>query len=378
MKKYIFSLFTVFLLTACQEQPPEDGEEDNNLEEEQATEDVETDNDILDEEDKEEIVQMKELNVYEMNDKNVIKVEELANKLNGEFTFDEMDRTLKMTISDREFYLVYEIPVLEVDGEYLATDEVLLVIDDDSIPYVTKEFINHGLETEYESVEGNELAFVWEDKVVQAWAPPAQDEFDLHSLTVEEMIDYLSFLNKPIEGAQVSTVESHLPGAPRNYRHGTHEGIDWYAWGSGIEITTDTPILAMAEGKVVRVDHGFEEYPSPEVRNEDLDLAAEIGLTPEYILDRLRGKQVWVQYENGVMNRFAHLDRIPDELELGQIVNENTVIGYVGNTGTSHAFTGENGGLHLHQDLLIYGELFWEPYEPQEVTQILKGIWGNQ
>ncbi|WP_096189280.1 M23 family metallopeptidase [Evansella halocellulosilytica] len=377
MKKYLLCIFTVLLLTGCQQSPEEVTEDDSNDQEDESPV-VENSDDIDEEVHEEEVMATITIDTFDVNNKEVIPVEQLMDELEGEFSFDDINRTLSMSVSGRDFYLVYEVPVLERDGEYLPTDEVLLVLDDESAPYVTKEFIEHGLETDYEVLESNELEFVWEDEVIQAWAPPSRDDFDLDAFTVDEMIEYLSFLHDPIEGAQVSMVESHLPGAPRDYRNGTHEGIDWYAYGAGVSITTETPIYAMAEGTVVRVDHDFEEYESAEVRNEDLELAHEMGLTPEYILDRLRGQQVWVQYDNGVMNRFAHLDDIPEDLELGSTVDENTIIGYVGNSGTSHAFTDENGGLHLHQDLLIYGEMFWEPYDPEEVTQILNGIWGSE
>ncbi|MDQ0253875.1 murein DD-endopeptidase MepM/ murein hydrolase activator NlpD [Evansella vedderi] len=315
------------------------------------------------------------IDVFSVNGKEVVAVDQLMEKIDGMYEFDEVNRSLTMEVADREFFLVDEIPVLEVNGEYLATDEITLQIDEEMTPHVTVGFVEKGLETEVNDVESNLVTFVWEEEVIQAWSPANREEFDLFSLSVEEMIDYLSFLEKPIEGAQVSTQESHLPGAPRPYRNGTHEGIDWYEHTSGTAITTDTPIYAMGEGIVVRADHDFIEYKSPEVRNEDLELSAELGLTPEYILDRLRGKQVWVQYDNGIMNRFAHLDRIPDDIRVGDKVDAETIIGYVGNTGSSHSVNGDGGGLHLHQDLLIYGELFWEPYTPEEVQQILRAIW---
>ena len=183
-------------------------------------------------------------------------------------------------------------------------------------------------------------------------------------------------MNSPIENASVSTEQSHLPGAPRDYRNGEHEGIDWYDHTSEAEISRDTPILGQAEGEVVRADHDFEDYESHEERNDDLELADDIGFTPEYILDRLRGKQVWVQYEDGVMMRFAHLEEIPEDIQVGEDVDEETVIGYVGNSGTSDALDGGDGGLHLHHDLLIYGELFWEPFTLDETAEVIHELWG--
>lgn len=142
-------------------------------------------------------------------------------------------------------------------------------------------------------------------------------------------------------------------------------------------IDTSTPVLAQGEGTVIRADHDFEDYPSHEVRNQDLELAADSGVTPEYILDRLRGQQIWVQYERGVMIRFAHLDQIPEDLKVGDVVDAETVIGYVGNSGTSGALDGDGSGLHLHQDLLIYDTLFYEPFSIEETKMIIHALWGT-
>ncbi|MDG5789480.1 peptidoglycan DD-metalloendopeptidase family protein [Evansella sp. AB-P1] len=380
MKGTILILLTCIFLMGCTLLSNEQAEPNNMNEynERSAKNHIEKNKKEHQERELEEIIHDITLTTTEINNHTVVSVEALMEEVEGTYEFDEINRTLKMNVLGREFYLVYEVPVLEVDGEYLS-EEVYLEIDQETLtPYVTISFLEVGFETEMNvDNETETLAFLWEDEVIQAWSSRGEESFDLHSMSVEEMINYLSFLERPIENAQVSTVISHLPGAPRPYRNGTHEGIDWYEYGTGAVITTDTPIRAMGEGVVVRVDHDFEEYESAQIRNEDLRLSAEIGFTPEYILDRLRGKQVWVQYQNGVMNRFAHLHRIPDELTLGQTVDANTVIGYVGNTGTSYSVDNQSGlGLHLHQDLLIYGELFWEPYSPEEVQRILRSIWN--
>jgi len=305
-----------------------------------------------------------------------VSVKELTDVLDASYEYDPIDKSLTMSFEGREFYLVYEVPVLEIDGVYKDSDRVLLNEDEDGEAYVTESFIEIGLETNYElNEEESKLSFSWTDKVGQTWALSGKVELDIHSFSVDEMIDYLSFLETPIEGTSVSTVEGHLPGATRDYRSGTHEGIDWYDYTTDTVITTDTPIYGMAEGVVVRVDDDFEDYHSHEIRDRDLNLAVEIGYTPAYIVDRLRGKQVWVQYDHGVMSRFAHLESIPDDLEVGQVVTDDTIIGYVGNSGTSGALNQDGSGLHLHQDLLIYGDLFWEPFNLNEAAQILQELW---
>ncbi|WP_078576062.1 M23 family metallopeptidase [Salipaludibacillus agaradhaerens] len=380
MKKYMILLGCLSLMmTACQgvqqndsgEEGPQDNNEMPTNTENNANGMTNEENDLVEEVNEEQL----QLHTFQEEDEHYLAIDELADSLEGSYEYDDIDKTLTLTIADREFYFVYGVPVVEVNGEYLATEDVFIV-EEDGEPFVTSAFIEKGLETDYTIEEPREMITVtWDEKVVEAWQPTVEEKVDIHSFTTEDMIDYLSFLERPIEGASVSTIENHLPGAPREYRNGYHEGIDWYDYSTGAEITTDTPVYGMAEGTVVRVDSDFEDYSSESVRNEDLQHAAEIGHTPEYILDRLRGKQVWVQYDNGIMNRFAHLNAVADDIEVGQVIDEKTIIGYVGNSGTSSALEGGDGDLHLHQDLLIYGELFWKPFTLNETTEILQELW---
>ncbi|GIX06834.1 MAG: hypothetical protein KatS3mg115_1237 [Candidatus Poribacteria bacterium] len=90
------------------------------------------------------------------------------------------------------------------------------------------------------------------------------------------------------------------PGDPRPYRHGVHQGIDFYgvSWG--------TAVYPIAPGIVIRADHDYRPM-SPEDRAAMLRRCAEIGATPgEWgvppdpiwgdVLDRLRGRQVWLYH----------------------------------------------------------------------------------
>lgn len=387
MRNLMLLISMWMLLTSCEfeasleEQNKTDKASDQN-EKESQYKDTENNNDEQNinennyREDEEK--QFDEIGLYNFDNQQqfFVSVEELIDVLGGSYEYNNIDKSLSMSISGHTFYLVYEVPVLEIDGLYKDTDLVSVEEDKEGNAYVTAAFIEKGLEMDYEIDEAKSLiSFSWTDEVVQAWSPSGQEKLDIHSFSSDEMIDYLSFLESPIEGAAVSTVESHLPGALRAYRNGTHEGIDWYDYTSTTDITTDTPIKAMAKGVVVRVDHNFKDYPSHEIRDKDLDITTREGFTPDYIFDRLRGMQVWVQYEHGVMNRFAHLDSIPDDLKIGQEVTEDTIIGFVGNSGTSGALNQDGSGLHLHQDLLIYGELFWEPFTLDETAQILQELW---
>ncbi|WP_088104948.1 M23 family metallopeptidase [Halalkalibacter urbisdiaboli] len=303
----------------------------------------------------------------------MFQLNDLMEIVGGSYEFDEVHRTLKIKIHDDEYTLIDGVNVLERNGEFVPRDDIYFTASQEHEIAMPVSFIEHGLQLPL-SYKEDVAEFQWFGPTEKVGGPPAS--FGFEEWDVERMVDYLSFLEKPIKDATVSTIPSHLPGAPREYRNGYHEGIDWYDFASGGNINTDTPIYAMADGVVVRVDHDYVEYESPEERDKDLMLTSEIGETPEYIFDRLRGRQVWVQYPHGVMNRFAHLDSIPEDIKVGDRVNSETIIGYVGNSGTSDAVNNkETAGLHLHQDLLIYGELFWKPLSQEEVREVLVQIW---
>ncbi|CAM3962132.1 M23 family metallopeptidase [Alkalicoccus chagannorensis] len=369
MKKTYTLTGLLLLLTACA-----DNNDDSDAEESQsagngAAEGTE-ENETADEQNEEEEAETVELHQLEEHEGDYVLASDIVELTGGEMEEDAIHRSMRMDIDDRHFYFVEEVPVMEINGIYQPYDDVLVAFHEEE-PYLTDTFVERGLDTETEAEDG-ELHMYWDEE--PEWEEIGSD-VDIHDKTPVDMVEFLSFMERPIEGASVSTVESHLPGAPRDYRNGVHEGIDYYDYASGVEITTDTEIYGMAEGTVVRVDHDFEEYPSHEVRDADLEKSAEVGFTPEYIFDRLRGQQVWVQYEDGIMIRFAHLDDIPEELELGQQVDADTAIGYVGNTGTSDSLNDGDGGLHLHKDILVSGELFWEPYTLEETAAILYDLW---
>ncbi|RXI98161.1 M23 family peptidase [Anaerobacillus alkaliphilus] len=319
--------------------------------------------------------ELKRISLATIGEERVINVPDFVKSLNGEYQYDPIHRTLKIEIGEDIYKFIYGVPVIEKNGVYLPINNIELFVVEENI-YLPLNFLRIvlGLDIRYGS-EGD-VFYEWDESALVT----NSSYFNLieeEEWTVNSMIDYLGFLTKPIEGAKVSTIPNHLPGAKRAYRNGYHEGIDWYAYASGQHISTTTPVYAMAEGVIVRADHDYQEYVSQENRNQDLHLTVKLGETPEYIFDRLRGRQVWVQYDKGVMNRFAHLDSIPEDIKVGDVVNSSTVIGYVGNSGTSGAVKKDGTQLHLHQDILIYGELFWKPFSLEEVKIILQSVFGE-
>lgn len=91
-----------------------------------------------------------------------------------------------------------------------------------------------------------------------------------------------------------------------------HEGTDFFA-------RTGTPIFSSTEGYVTRM-----------------------RTTP------IGGKNVMIMGPGGVRYYYAHLDRFPDGLQVGDQVTTDTVIGFVGNTGNAI-----NTPPHLHMGVYV-------------------------
>ena len=142
----------------------------------------------------------------------------------------------------------------------------------------------------------------------------------------------------PIEGGEIPTDLELMPGAPRDYRGGIHEGIDFPA-------PAETPVLAAASGTVARVDASFLDW-NREQQDIALYEALTLGFTPAATLDRIRGRQVWIDHGKGVITRYAHLLAV-EPLVVGQKIEAGALIGQVGSSGYPQ------GGPHLHFEVRV-------------------------
>ncbi|WP_202081008.1 M23 family metallopeptidase [Caldalkalibacillus salinus] len=320
-----------------------------------------------------------DLSYQEMNGQKWISASELTEAVQGHMEWDKINKTLDLELFGLPFHWIEGVSVVERNGLYLPYELTAIFDEDHDVVYLPYGFLEKGLEVDVElgeeqspDAEATQLTFYIDESVEEAFSQVQGPSVDLSAMSPDDLIAYLSFLSNPIPDATISTRASHLPGAPRDYRNGYHEGIDWYSGTSGRVIDQQTPVQSVADGTVVRVDHDYVEMTREE-REGLLSWSHELDDTPAYILDKLRGMSVWVQYDQGVMIRYAHLSQVEAHLEVGQSVARGDVLGYVGNTGTSYAINGdEDGGLHLHADLLIYGELFWKHInDPDQVRRVL-------
>lgn len=168
----------------------------------------------------------------------------------------------------------------------------------------------------------------------------------------------------PVPGAGLPSDDAHLPGAARPYRNGVSEGFDFYGDDVGVPIVLGTPVVAATDATVLRIDEAYRE-PDEAEWTELLGSVADGASEAE--LDRLRGRQVWLEDDAGRTYRYAHLSAIESDLRVGERVSRGEVIARAGNSGTDDGVRGGDGGVRLHFEIWEDGSFFGDGLEPAAV-----------
>ncbi len=182
------------------------------------------------------------------------------------------------------------------------------------------------------------------------------------------LLESLRGLAMPIEGATLTSRDFQMPGAPRHYRLGVHEGMDFYGHTVGVTVNRQTEVRAVADGVVIRALVDYQPLTAAQSeawRSRCLSL----GYTPEEVLDGYRGRQVWIDHGQGLVSRYAHLGSIAPGITEGTRVNQGQLIATVGNSGTPGSVSSQTYDVHLHLELWIgdhYVGQFLRPIEARE------------
>ncbi len=181
-------------------------------------------------------------------------------------------------------------------------------------------------------------------------------------------------ISSPVDArCPLSLGAGELPGAARAYRNGIHRGIDF---GCG---AADRSATAISAGTVAYLVDDYVD-PTPEDRELLLGAAGQAQITPHWTLVMLYGNVVILDHGNlpgvgRVTTISAHLESVRPGLELGSNVDQGSVIGEIGNRGTSAAARGIFGdadpSLHLHWELYIDGWFLGQGLQPEEVRQVI-------
>jgi murein DD-endopeptidase MepM/ murein hydrolase activator NlpD len=173
----------------------------------------------------------------------------------------------------------------------------------------------------------------------------------------------------PIAGACLPSNDDLMPNAPRSYRAGIHEGVDFYGADNCLSIPQGTEVLAAEGGEVIRADTEYKELTAEELEQLNQRIAQE-GSSAPAVLDRFRGRQVWIDHGGGLVTRYAHLDGIAPGIEDGVYVQAGDVIGYVGESGTPESVTAPGTEYHLHFEIRVGHTYLGQGLPPAEVRAL--------
>jgi murein DD-endopeptidase MepM/ murein hydrolase activator NlpD len=179
--------------------------------------------------------------------------------------------------------------------------------------------------------------------------------------TPEPVSATLSGFIFPIQSGCLPVGDQLMPNAPREYRNGTHEGVDFYGVDNCTPITVGTPIVAVKAGTVIRADLDYVDLTA-----ERYAVLAE-NLTSAESLDAFRGRQVWIDHGNGIVTRYCHLSAIAEGVTVGAQVNAGDLIAAVGESGTPESINNPGSQYHLHFEVRVGESFLGAGLPPEEV-----------
>jgi len=228
----------------------------------------------------------------------------------------------------------------------------------------------------YIAAKGGIYVYPREPAAPLQWETPPATDHDLQTLPPNDplVLELIPSLTMAVEGATLPDLSFRLPGAPRAYRYGVHEGIDFYS-AAGRPVTITTPVLSVAAGEVIRADTGYHP-PELNVMEAMLAQAFEVAYTPEKVLDALRGRQVWIDHGGGLVSRYCHLSGVAEGLQVGDSVLQGQVLGYVGNSGTPSSYYDPGSEMHLHLEIRIGEGYLGQHLRPTEAKRWLHQVFG--
>ncbi len=187
------------------------------------------------------------------------------------------------------------------------------------------------------------------------------------------LLQALRGLSVPLLGTTVTTRDFQMPGAPRHYRLGVHEGIDFYGSTVGVPVDNRTPVRSVADGTVIRALVDYQPLTAAQADAWSAQ-SLSLGYTPPEVLDGYRGMQVWIDHGDGLVSRYAHLSSIEPGIAEGATVTQGQVIATVGNSGTPSSLRSETYDVHLHLELWVGDHFVGQFLRPIEAREWLEKI----
>jgi murein DD-endopeptidase MepM/ murein hydrolase activator NlpD len=188
-----------------------------------------------------------------------------------------------------------------------------------------------------------------------------------------QRLERLLGLAMPVEGASLTSRDFQMPGAPRHYRLGVHEGMDFYGHTVGVTVNRSTEVHAVADGVVIRALVDYQPLTAAQADAWQRQ-CLRLGYTPDEVLDGYRGRQVWIDHGDGLVSRYAHLSSIAPGIVEGAHVSQGQVIATVGNSGTPGSINSRTYDVHLHLELWLGDHYVGQFLRPIEARELLESV----
>ena len=187
----------------------------------------------------------------------------------------------------------------------------------------------------------------------------------------------LSILRIPIKGGSLPRHPGVFPGARRLYRHGVHQGLDFFHDpGGGTIVMVNTPAIAAAAGKVIRADVDYHDMDGRQYAKIMSECARD-QYCSDNNEDLFRGCQVWIDHGNGLVTRYAHLNKARSDLRVGMPVDAGEIVGYIGYSGTGENAAGMVKHPHLHFEIWLDGHYLGYSLSPAETIALYQKIFSG-
>ena len=167
-----------------------------------------------------------------------------------------------------------------------------------------------------------------------------------------------------------------LPNAPRTYRYGIHQGVDFQCF------TLGHPAVAALDGRVV-VAVGDYEDPDPDDRRLLLEIGSHLKATPPFTLLSLYGNYVVIDHGliddvGHVVTVYTHLEEVDPAIRVGLPIKAGQRVGEIGNRGTHAAANGDyDNDPHLHWELHINNVYLGAGLSMEETRQVYTTLFSD-
>lgn len=214
------------------------------------------------------------------------------------------------------------------------------------------------------ALSGSQLVWRAHDSADKNTAHPLIKQIDMR----------LDGLTLPVKSAHLPAHTGVFPGARRLYRHGVHQGLDFFA--DAGRITMNTPAVAAEAGKVIRADVHYTDMDAKQYSRIMADCEKR-QFCSDANEDLFRGCQVWIDHGAGLITRYAHLNKARADLKPGMRINRGDIVGFIGVSGTGENVRRGPGHPHLHFEIWLDGHYLGYGLNPAETVGVYEDIFGR-